>query len=99
MLNGEDVTDAIRSPEVSRSTSPVADVPTVRAEMVRLQREMALRGHSVLEGRDISTVVVPEAKWKFYLVASLDERLSRRHMQYAEAGNHVDLEQLKTDLI
>lgn len=98
LLNGEDVTDSIRSPEISRSTSPVADVPTVRAEMVRLQREMALRGHSVLEGRDISTVVVPEAHWKFYLVASLEERVMRRYRQYVDAGNAVDINQLRVDV-
>jgi CMP/dCMP kinase len=99
MLNGEDVTEAIRTPEVSNNTSPVADVPTVRAEMVRLQREMALRGRSVLEGRDISTVVVPEAKWKFYLVASLEERVGRRHKQYAESGKTVDRDTLRQDVI
>lgn len=99
LLNGDDVTEAIRTPEVSRDTSPVADAPAVRAEMVRLQREMALRGHSVLEGRDISTVVVPEARWKLYVVASLEERVERRLRQYAEQGKEVDREQLRNDVI
>jgi CMP/dCMP kinase len=99
LLNGEDVTEAIRSPDVSRNTSPVADAPGVRAELVRLQRQMALRGRSVLEGRDISTVVVPEAKWKFYLVASLDERVERRRKQYALEGKEVDPAQLRNDVI
>ncbi|MCX7718014.1 MAG: (d)CMP kinase [Candidatus Sumerlaeaceae bacterium] len=99
LLNGEDVTEAIRSPEVSRNTSPVADTPGVRGELVRLQREMALRGRSVLEGRDISTVVVPEARWKIFLVASLDERVRRRHAQYAEQGKLVDIEELRRDMV
>ena len=98
MLNGEDVTDEIRSPEVSRTTSPVADVAAVRKEMVALQRALALRGHSVLEGRDISTVVVPEARWKFFLVASMDERVGRRLAQYGDSGVKVDLEELRRDI-
>lgn len=98
-LNGEDVTDAIRDPEVSRNTSAIADVPTVRAELVQLQREMGLRGRSVLEGRDISTVVVPEARWKVYLVASLDERVQRRYHQYELQGRTVDRDELRRDAI
>ena len=97
-LNGEDVTEAIRSPEVSRNTSPVADVAMVRAEMVRLQRQLALRGHSVLEGRDISSVVVPEARWQIYLTASLDERVDRRLRQYEEKGTPMDREELRRDV-
>lgn len=99
LLNGEDVTDEIRTPEVSRLTSPVADVPGVRGELVRLQRQMALRGRSVLEGRDISTVVVPEARWKFYLVASLEERVDRRYKQYELQGQTVDRDELRRDVV
>lgn len=99
LLNGDDVTEAIRTLEVSRNTSPVADAPGVRAEMVRLQREIALRGRSVLEGRDISTVVVPEATWKFYVVASLEERVERRFLQYEEQGKTVDRDELRQDVI
>ncbi|MGI8907163.1 MAG: (d)CMP kinase [Candidatus Sumerlaeaceae bacterium] len=99
MLNGEDVTDAIRDPEVSRNTSAIADVPTVRAELVQLQREMGLRGRSVLEGRDISTVVVPEARWKVYLVASLEARVQRRYHQYELQGREVDRDELRRDVV
>jgi CMP/dCMP kinase len=99
LLDGEDVSETIRTPEVSRNTSPVADCPGVRAEMVRLQREMALRGRSVLEGRDISTVVAPEARWKFYLVASLEERVRRREKQYLDSGKEIDVGQLRRDII
>ncbi len=97
-LDGQDVTEAIRSPEVSRNTSPVADVATVRAEMVRLQRQLALRGRSVLEGRDISSVVVPEARWQIYLTASLDERVGRRLRQYEAKGTPVDRDELRRDV-
>jgi cytidylate kinase len=99
LLNGEDVTELIRSPEVSRNTSPVADIPEVRAELVRLQRQMALRGRCVLDGRDIGTVVVPEARWKFYVVASLEERVRRRLVQHQQEGHSVDINQVRADII
>jgi cytidylate kinase len=99
ILNGEDVTEAIRAPEVSRNTSPVADIPSVRAELVRLQRQWALRGRCVLDGRDIGTVVIPEAHWKFYVVASLEERIRRRLIQHQNEGHDVDIEQLKHDIL
>lgn len=99
LLNGEDVSDAIRAPEISRNASAVADVPTVRKELVELQRQLALRGRSVLEGRDISTVVVPEARWKMYLTASLDERLERRLKQYRAQGNAVNADEVRRDIV
>lgn len=99
LLNGEDVTELIRSPEVTRNTSPVADAPGVRAELVNLQRQIALHGRSVLEGRDIGTVVVPEAKWKIYLVASLVERIERRRLQYEQQGVQIGADELRNDVI
>lgn len=99
LLNGEDVTEAIRAPEISKKASIVADVPTVRKELVELQRQLALKGRSVLEGRDISTVVVPEARWKMYLTASLEERLERRLRQYRSQGNEVNAEQVRNDIL
>ena len=98
-LAGEDVTDEIRSPEVSRQTALIANIPGVRAELSQLQREMGLRGKAVLEGRDIGTVVMPEARWKIYLVASLEERVQRRFAQYELQGKPVDREQLKADIL
>ncbi len=98
-LEGQDVTDAIRSPEVSRKTALVANVPGVRAELSKLQRELGLKGRAVLEGRDIGTVVVPEAVWKIYLVASLDERVQRRFLQYEQQGKPVDRAQLRLDIL
>ena len=92
LLNGEDVSDAIRDPEVSKNTSPVADVPGVRRQLVSLQRSLGLAQPSVLEGRDISTVVFPDAFWKFYLDASLDERTHRRVLQLKAAGKPADFD-------
>lgn len=88
-LNGEDVSEAIRDPEVSRNTSSVADAIPVRKKLVALQRDMGLKGPSILEGRDIGTVVFPDAFWKFYLDASLQERTRRRVLQLKGKGRDL----------
>jgi CMP/dCMP kinase len=77
-LDGEDVGEAIRSPEISALSSKVSAVPGVRQEMVRRQRAMGREGGVVMEGRDIGTVVFPEAEVKVFLDASPEERARRR---------------------
>jgi len=91
-LDGRDVTEAIRDPLVSRNTSPVADTQGVRQRLVALQRSLGLEGPSILEGRDISTVVFPDAFWKFYLDASLEERTRRRILQLKAVGKEADFQ-------
>jgi cytidylate kinase len=78
IANGEDVTEAIRSPEVSEAASRVATNPKVREALVRKQRELLSRGDWVAEGRDIGTVVAPDAAVKVFLTASPEERAQRR---------------------
>jgi CMP/dCMP kinase len=78
IANGEDVTEAIRSPEVSEAASRVATNPKVREALVRKQRELLARGNWVAEGRDIGTVVAPDAAVKVFLTASPEERAQRR---------------------
>jgi cytidylate kinase len=78
LLDGEDVTDAIRSAEVAEAASRVSAEPEVRRAMVALQRGLLSRGDWVAEGRDIGTVVAPEAELKVYLTASPEERARRR---------------------
>jgi cytidylate kinase len=78
IANGEDVTEALRSPEVSEAASRVATNPKVRAALVRKQRELLNRGNWVAEGRDIGTVVAPDAAVKVFLTASPEERAQRR---------------------
>ena len=77
-IAGSDVTDAIREPRIDRVVSTVARHPAVRAVMRRRQRELALEGNAVVEGRDIGTVVVPDAEVKVYLVADAGVRARRR---------------------
>ena len=87
LVNGEDVTDALRTPEVSEAASRVATNERVRAALVRKQRELVSQGDWVVEGRDIGTVVAPDASVKIFLTASPEERARRRA---AELGTDVD---------
>lgn len=96
--DGEDVNYIIRSPEVSRLVSTVAAWPRVREEMVKLQRELAARGRVVMDGRDIGTHVLPEASYKFFLTASLEERARRRWQELVAQGNKLSLEKVKQEI-
>jgi CMP/dCMP kinase len=87
VANGEDVTEAIRTPEVSEAASRVATDPSVREALVRKQRELLSDGDWVAEGRDIGTVVAPDAEVKVFLTASPEERARRRA---AELGTDAD---------
>ena len=83
-INNEDVTKLIRSKEVSSIVSYVSSIPEVRNVMVELQRKMASDNNVIMEGRDITTVVFPDASYKFYLDATLEERARRRFEQNKE---------------
>jgi cytidylate kinase len=85
-VDGEDVTRAIRTPEIDRAAAAVARLPTVRAILVARQRELAASAGIVMEGRDIGTVVFPHADVKFYLDASAEERARRRAQDPAHHG-------------
>jgi cytidylate kinase len=97
-LGGDDVTDQVRSPEVTKAVSPVCEVPEVRRRMVELQRKIAAGKNIVAEGRDIGTVVFPDADLKVFLTASLEERVRRRLQDYAEAGRSISEEEIAADL-
>lgn len=88
-LNGEDITDAIRTPEVSSGASKVAVIPGVRRAMVAKQREMGERSSVVMEGRDIGTVVFPNADVKIFLDADPDERVRRRYRESRAKGEEI----------
>jgi len=92
LLNGEDVSDAIRTPEISLLTSTVSSVKCVRENLLKRQREMGMDGGVVLEGRDIGTVVFPDAEVKFFLTASVEERGRRRYLEMKEKGKAVTME-------
>lgn len=95
VANGRDVTWAIHTEEVDRHVSRVSAYAGVRTAMTRLQREIGLRGEVVMVGRDIGTVVLPEADLKLYLVASVDERARRRHQELTGRGQTAEYETIR----
>lgn len=98
LLDGEDVSQAIRMPEVSQAASDVSRVGAVRTYMVDLQRQYARRLDLIMDGRDIGTQVLPEAKIKFFLTATPQERARRRHCELIEKGIAMSYEQVLADL-
>jgi len=98
-LDGRDVTGEIRTAEVSIGASNVAVYPAVRMRLVELQREIAARNNVVMDGRDIGTYVLPDAKYKFFLTASLEERARRRHEEMIKNGmTGVTLDDVRKDI-
>lgn len=96
--DGKEITAAIRTPQVSRLVSVIAQVAGVRRRLVDLQRQMAASNRVVMDGRDIGTYVLPDAPFKYYLTASLDERVRRRGHELAANGQPQDLENLKEEI-
>jgi len=97
-LNGEDVSSEIRAHHISRYASDVSAIPTVRLAMVELQRAIATTSDSVLDGRDIGTFVLPNAKFKFYLTADVAERAKRRYLELTAKGEACDLASIGRDI-
>lgn len=98
IANGEDITSELHSPEVSTAVSVVAAIPAVRRDMVRRQQEFAARGGVVMAGRDIGSVVMPNAELKFYLDADLKERARRRFADMQASGRDITLEEVEQQL-
>lgn len=98
-LDGEDVAALIRTPELTANVKYIARVAAVRSEMVRLQRSIGEAQGAVLEGRDIGTVVFPDADHKFYLDADVEERALRRFKELKELAQGVALEEIRKDVV
>lgn len=98
LLDGDDVTWELRSPEVDAHVSAVSSYQGVRQEMVRRQREIARQGAVVMVGRDIGTVVVPDAPLKLYITASPEERARRRWLDRNEQGHEADYAEILADV-
>jgi CMP/dCMP kinase len=98
VLDGQDVAAEIRTPEVSQMASKVSALRIVRGRMLELQRAMGRRGSVVAEGRDIGTVIFPEAEVKIFLVASVCERARRRYDELRASGREVDLAETRREI-
>ena len=97
-LNGDDVSDLIRTPEISMGASKVSAVPAVRAFLLDLQRDLAKKNNVIMDGRDIATVVLPNAQVKIFLSATPECRARRRYKELVEKGQTVTYEEVLADV-
>jgi cytidylate kinase len=97
-LKGEDVSNVIRTPEMAMVASRVSAEPEVRKKLTEMQRAIGSKGAIVAEGRDMGTIVFPDARYKFFLDASPGERARRRHKQLQEQGSQVDYDEILTQI-
>ena len=97
-LNGDDVSTEIRLPEASMAASNVSAIPSVRAFLFDLQRDIAAKNNCLMDGRDIGTVVLPNAQVKIFLTADPEERAMRRYKELVEKGSNVTFEEVLEDL-
>jgi len=98
IVDGRNVTDEVRLPEITNNVSYTARHPHIRKYMVQKQQELAAKGGTVMDGRDIGTAVLPEAEVKFFLNATVEERAARRHEEQLGKGMDSDLELLKSEI-
>ena len=99
ILNGENVNDFIRTEQVSMMTSDISKYPSVREKLLNLQRQLAAQKNVIMDGRDIGTCVLPDAKTKIFLTASAEERARRRYKEQIERGMDCDIKQIERDII
>ncbi len=97
-INGEDVTQHIRTPEIGEAASALSQFTPVRQKMVALQQEIVQGGGVILEGRDVTTVVAPNATLKIYLTASLEERAKRRQREFIEKGMEAGFQDVRNQI-
>ena len=97
-LNGEDVSEAIRTPEAAMGASDVSAVPQVREFLFDLQRDIAKNNDCIMDGRDIGTVVLPNAQIKIFLTASAESRAKRRYKEMIEKGEKISFDEVLEDI-
>ncbi len=99
LLNGQDVSTEIRTNEISMATSKVASLPLVRKHLVVLQQEIAANKGYIVDGRDICSVVLPDAEVKLYMDASPEARADRRYKEYISKGVEADYQEIYDDIV
>ena len=98
LLNGIDVSEELRHPEIEQQVVVIAKIPEVRQEMVKQQRRIAKNSGVIAEGRDVTTVVFPDADLKFYITASIEERARRRFNEFQTKGVACSFEQIENEI-
>lgn len=99
MVDDEDVTDKLRTEEIGLIASKVSAIPLVREILLQVQRESGENGGIIAEGRDTGTVIFPHAEVKFFMDATVEERVERRYRELLERGDRIDYQEIKRDLI
>ena len=99
ILNGEDVSEEIRTIEVTKNVSPVSAIGCVREKLVEMQRELGKNGGVVMDGRDIGTVVFPDAELKIFLIASVETRAVRRTLELKNKGINESIDDIKNQIV
>jgi len=97
-IDDEEVTNHIRTPEVNSKVSEISTIPEVRHELVKIQKKLGQEGNIVAEGRDVTTVVFPNADVKIYMTASVEERAKRRFKEFQEKKADITLEEVKENI-
>ncbi len=98
-VDGEDVSEEIRDPRIDQNVSQIARLPKIRKQLIYLQRKLAEKGNIVMEGRDIGSVILPQADIKFFFTASEEERIKRRYKELIEKGYNIGYEVVKKQII
>lgn len=98
LLDGENVSDKLRTPEINKNINTIAAVPEIRRYLLEIQRKLGKDGGIVMEGRDIGTAIFPHADSKFYIDASIKERTRRRFKELSDSGKKVDLSKLEKSI-
>lgn len=99
ILDGTVINDLIRTPEISKQASDCSAIGIVREKLVDLQQKMGKEKSVIMDGRDIGTVVFPDAQYKFFITASAEERACRRHKELVEKGQEISYQQVLADMI
>ncbi len=98
-VDGEDVTEEIRNPRIDQNVSQIARLPKIRKQLIYLQRKLAGKGDIVMEGRDIGSVILPQADIKLYFTASEEERIKRRYKELIDKGYNIDYKEVKKQIV
>lgn len=98
-VDGEDITEKIRDPRIDQNVSQIARLPKIRKQLIHLQRKLAEKGNIVMEGRDIGSIILPQADIKLYFTASEEERIKRRYKELIDKGYNVDYEEVKKQIV
>lgn len=99
ILNGENINERLTHPDISKNVSAYASIREVRQKLVKLQQEMSLKYDVIMDGRDIGTVVLKDAPYKFFLTATAEERANRRFLEFTEKKLEVKYEEILEDII